>query len=488
MHLKRPLITSISVAALLLTGCASIPKLGKAPKVKDVHDYATAQSLAGNGSAWPGEGWWKSYGDPQLDQLMTEALAKAPDMAIAKARILSAAGSKQRAGAGLLPSVNGFVGTGAGHLMRDQEIRQGIKEAQGKSGSPSAGGDNFRDWGDGGSSFLTIRYNIDIWGGYRAKLAAATSEAKAAIVDSHEAALTLTTSIAAAYANLSRLFEERQVLNRTLAVRSHVLELTQQRLGHGLDNDSAMQDASARLANAQADLTANQESIDLVRHQIAALMGAGPDRGMAITRPQSVKLRAVGLPDNAALDLLGRRPDIVAARLTAEAAGYRVKVAKTQFYPNVSLNGIVGYQTRALEHMATHGLALGAASAALNLPIFRGGSLSGQYREAWATYQEAVASYDKTLSQALQQVADAATSQKQLNLQLDQTVQALNHAELSYNVLANRYKSGLVTYIEVLQGEENVLTLRKAVADLRARAFQLDVSLIQALGGGFTAA
>jgi len=131
---------------------------------------------------------------------------------------------------------------------------------------------------------------------------------------------------------------------------------------------------------------------------------------------------------------------------------------------------------------------LGAASAALNLPIFRGGSLSGQYREAWATYQEAVASYDKTLSQALQQVADAATSQKQLNLQLDQTVQALNHAELSYNVLANRYKSGLVTYIEVLQGEENVLTLRKAVADLRARAFQLDVSLIQALGGGFTAA
>ncbi|MFT8972462.1 efflux transporter outer membrane subunit [Zymomonas mobilis] len=477
MHLKRPLITSISVAALLLTGCASIPKLGKAPKVKDVHDYATAQSLAGNGSAWPGEGWWKSYGDPQLDQLMTEALAKAPDMAIAKARILSAAGSKQRAGAGLLPSVNGFVGTGAGHLMRDQEIRQ----VTGRN-------DEFKDWGDGGSSFLTIRYNIDIWGGYRAKLAAATSEAKAAIVDSHEAALTLTTSIAAAYANLSRLFEERQVLNRTLAVRSHVLELTQQRLGHGLDNDSTMQDASARLANAQADLTANQESIDLVRHQIAALMGAGPDRGMAITRPQSVKLRAVGLPDNAALDLLGRRPDIVAARLTAEAASYRVKVAKTQFYPNVSLNGIVGYQTRALEHMATHGLALGAASAALNLPIFRGGSLSGQYREAWATYQEAVASYDKTLSQALQQVADAATSQKQLNLQLDQTVQALNHAELSYNVLANRYKSGLVTYIEVLQGEENVLTLRKAVADLRARAFQLDVSLIQALGGGFTAA
>ncbi|MFT8735961.1 MAG: efflux transporter outer membrane subunit [Zymomonas mobilis] len=480
MHLKRPLITSISVATLLLTGCASIPKLGKAPKVKDVHDYATAQSLAGNEVAWPGEGWWKSYGDPQLDQLMTEALAKAPDMAIAKARVLSAAGSKQVAGAGLLPSINGFVGTGAGHLMKDQEIRQMARE--------TGGGDSFKDWGDGGSSFLTIRYNLDIWGGYRAKLAAATSESKAALVDSHEAALMLTTGIAAAYANLSRLFEEREVLQRSLEVRSQIVKLTQQRLGHGLDNDAVMQDASARQANAQADLIANQESIDLARHQIAALMGAGPDRGMVIQRPQSVKLRAVGLPDNAALDLLGRRPDIVAARLTAEAAGYRVKVAKTQFYPNVSLNGIVGYQTRALEHMATHGLALGAASAALNLPIFRGGSLSGQYREAWATYQEAVGSYDKTLSQALQQVADAATSQKQLNLQLDQTAQALNHAELSYNVSANRYKSGLVTYIDVLQGEENVLTLRKAVADLRARAFQLDVSLIQALGGGFTAA
>ncbi|AEI37213.1 MAG: efflux transporter outer membrane subunit [Zymomonas mobilis subsp. pomaceae] len=476
MNLKQSIIISLSSATLLLTGCASIPHLGKAPKMRDAHDYASVQSLAGNGAPWPGEGWWKSYDDPQLNGLMTEALAKAPDMAIARARVLSASGSKQRAGAGLLPSINGFMGTGAGHFMRDKEIRQ-------LTGNP-----NMQDWGDGGASFLTINYNIDIWGGYHAQLAAATSEAKAVQVDLQEAALMLTTGIAAAYANLSRLFEERAVLERTLEVRSYILKLSEQRLGHGLDNDASMQDASSRQANARAELVANQESIDITRHQIAALMGAGPDRGMAITRPQSEKLRAIGLPDNAAINLLGRRPDVVAAKLTAEAANYRIKTAKTQFYPNVSLAGIVGYQTRALEHMATHGMALGAASAALNLPIFKGGQLSGQYRETRAAYDEAVGNYDKTLTNALQQVADAATSQRQLNQQLDQTRQALNHAELSYRVLTDRYRSGLVTYIEVLQGEENILSLKKAVADLQARAFQLDVSLVQALGGGFTAA
>jgi NodT family efflux transporter outer membrane factor (OMF) lipoprotein len=184
--------------------------------------------------------------------------------------------------------------------------------------------------------------------------------------------------------------------------------------------------------------------------------------------------------------LLGRRPDIVAARLRAEAASRRIKVARAAFYPNINLTAFIGLQALGLQMLTANGSSTGSVGPAISLPIFNGGRLRGQLRSAEADYAEAVANYDRALTQALQDVADAALSQKALGAQSERTHEAVEAARESWRIQTNRYQGGLATYLEVLSAEDYLLTNLRAEADLRSRAFSLDVALIRALGGGYS--
>jgi NodT family efflux transporter outer membrane factor (OMF) lipoprotein len=213
-------------------------------------------------------------------------------------------------------------------------------------------------------------------------------------------------------------------------------------------------------------------------------MGAGPDRGLSISRP-SANARAFGLPANLQADLIGRRPDIVAARLRAEAASQRIKVAKADFYPNINLSAVIGLQSFGLDMLNRSGSTYGSVGPAISLPIFSGGRLEGAYRGARADYDGAVAAYDATLTRALNDVADVAVSQRALAERLAQSRLALAASEDAYRLAAARYRAGLSTYLDVLSAEDDLTANRRAVADLETRAFALDVALVRALGGGF---
>jgi NodT family efflux transporter outer membrane factor (OMF) lipoprotein len=247
----------------------------------------------------------------------------------------------------------------------------------------------------------------------------------------------------------------------------------------------SVRQAESREAAARADLEAADESIALQRHSLAALIGAGPDRGLAIARPASGLFRGQQLPATLAAELLGRRPDLAAARLRAEAAGKRIDVAQAQFYPNINLTAFVGAQSLGLDLFAKSGSGIAGIGPAINLPIFRGGQLQGQYRVARADYDAAVASYDATLSQALREVADAVSSQASLTPQLEQRRLALQTADEAYRVSQNRYQGGLANYLDVLNTEDTVIASRRSLASLEARRFSLDIALIKALGGGY---
>ena len=169
---------------------------------------------------------------------------------------------------------------------------------------------------------------------------------------------------------------------------------------------------------AQGDLLAIDERIGLQRNAIAALLGAGPDRGLAITRPTAQFPGSQGLPQNLALELLGRRPDIIAARSRTEAAARRIDQAKAGFYPSVNLLGFVGLQSLGIENLTKSGSGVGSIGPAISLPIFNTERLQGQLRGAHAEYEAAVATYNATLSEALREVADAATSRRSLDGEL----------------------------------------------------------------------
>lgn len=455
---------------LLTSACASVPHLGPKPIPRAPGDYASSKSLAGTSAEWPGEGWWTRYSDAQLDQLITAGLADSPDLAAAAARFRRAEGLAQAAGAKLLPTIDANASVTASNPSSNL-------------GLPVWNG--FKDVGNAGLSF---NFDLDLWGKNRAALRAAKKDADAARYDAQEARLILTTGIAITYADLTALYAQRDSLQSALDIRMQTLKLVKQRVDVGLDNDSALRLAEARIPQTQADLAATDEAIMLNKHALAALMGQGPDRALTIARPAADTLKAQGLPASASIDLIGRRPDIAAARMRLEAAANRIKEARAAFYPNISISAVAGFASLGLGSLLGAGSSFASVTPAVSLPIFHGGALQGQYRGRRGEYDEAVALYDGQVIQALRETADAVTSQKSLVDRLAQSRSALASYEQALELARIRYKQGLSPYLDVLIAEESVVSARLVVAQLETRAFTLDVQLVRALGGGFTAA
>ena len=462
---------AVLLFALCTSACASVPHLGTAPVSRASALAAASQlSLAGTAAQWPGDGWWKRYQDPQLSGLIDEALAGSPDLAAAAGRVRAAEGLVQRAGAALKPTVDAFGSVQETKLSKNNGIPAQLVP----------GG-----WNDTGSLQLGVSIDLDLWGKNRAALHATKLDAEAARYDAQEARLVLTTGIASAYAELAALYAQRDSLQSAIDIRNQTLELVTKRVNQGLDNDVALRQARARLEQSHANLAATDEAIALAKNALAALTGTGPDRALTIGRPVIGALEAQGVPDNASIDLIGRRPDIAAARVRADAASQRIKEARADFYPNVNINALIGMQAYGLGSLITKNSAFGSAGPAVSLPLFHGGSLQGQYRARRGQYDEAIALYDRQVIGALRQTADALASQKMLAPRLADSRSALADFEEANRLARLRYSQGLSTYLDVLSAEEGVLDARLNVAKLETRSFALDVALVRALGGGF---
>lgn len=467
--MRRVLIT-LALVAPAVSGCAA-PDLGARPDLVAPAGLASTATLAGTSQAWPQSQWWHAYGDAQLDAMVEEALAGSPDVAAAAARIRIARGVMQSSGAALLPQVNASGGASA----VKQSYNNGIPQAFVPKG-----------WNDTGDLALSASFDLDLWGRNRALLAAATSEARAAEVDAAQSRLMLTSSIVSGYAALARLYAEQDVLEQAVKAREATATLTGQRVARGLDNEAPLRQANAALAAARLELEANAEQIALQRHALAALMGAGPDRGLSIQRPDVRLLTPTPLPADAGIALIGRRPDIVAARMRAEAQGRRIDAARAAFMPDISLSGLIGLQSLGFGHLLDAGSDYGSAKAAISLPIFNGGQLRGNYRQARGQYDLAVANYDSTVIQALREVADAIASRDSAERQIAAADRALNEAQGGYDLAMQRYKGGLASYLDVLTAEDALISAERTATDARYRRVALDAALVRALGGGFT--
>lgn len=389
------------------------------------------------------------------------------------ARVRRAEAEAQRVGAARLPSIGA-------------EAEGGLRRQSGNNGIPA----QFLPdgWKDYGQTSLSFGFDLDLWGRNRAALAAATSDARAAAVDAAQARLVLSVAITAAYAELGRHYRERDNAAAMLANRQAMRDIVAQRQRNGLDNLASLRRADAEVAGAEQDLAAVDENIGIRRNQLAALLGAGPDRGQSITRPPLAPSTPGGVPAGVTTDLLGRRPDIVAARERVEAAASRVKVARAGFFPSINLRALIGLQALGLGNLVDSGSLFGSVGPAISLPIFQGGALKAQYGSAEAAYDEAVANYNQTVVTAYQQVADAVTQRDAADKRLRAARTALAANEDALGLVRTRYEAGLASYLDVLASERGVQDLRLAVIGLETYQRGATLALIRALGGGFDAA
>lgn len=462
-----------AIGSALLAACASTGGLSPEASPRAASEIAAQQSLATTAiaqSAWPRSDWWTAFDDAQLDALIDEALAQSPTLRVAQARTRKALALAATSRAALEPQLNA-----------DATISRQRSPEQGLTPPPLNG-----KWGTLYQLQATLDWEVDFWGKNRAAYEAALGQARAAEIDADAARLALAVAVAQAYVQLHRAYLQLDVAQATLKEREQIYALTRDRQAAGIDSRLEVKQSEAALPASREQIDQLQETIGLTRNALAALLGAGPDRGLAIARPAAHALRPVALPSNIPAELIGRRPDIAAQRWRIEAEQKAIASAKAAFYPDVNLVALIGLQSIGPAGLFTAASRMVGFGPAASLPIFDGGRLRGNLAATDADYDIAVEQYNQLLADAVRDIVDQLTSLKSVQAQRQEQQQALSDAQEAYDLALLRYREGFGNYLQVLSVESPLLAQQDLEADLTARDLEISIGLVRALGGGFT--
>ncbi|WP_273828662.1 efflux transporter outer membrane subunit [Pseudomonas sp. SBT1-2] len=462
---------SLVLLAMSLAGCANYSGLTTEGVSLDAKSLKAGQSLSGvtlSPAAWPKSDWWKSLGDPQLDGLIREALHDSPDMQIASARAHQASAAAYAADAARMPTLDASGSVSRSRLSRSQD--------------PRGQGDNYSTLR---SLTGTFNYTFDLWGGQRDTWEAALGQARAAEIDRQAAQLTLAADVARAYSDLGQAHIVHDLADEDLKRTRQMLELSQKRLSSGIDSQYQYQQTESLEASSEASLIDAEKNLQSAKIALAVLLGKGPDRGNDIARPKVLQASAVALPSVLPAELLGRRPDLVAARWRVEAASKSIDAGKTNFYPNLNLSAAAGTQALLGDAMFGSASRFFNIAPTVSLPIFDGGRLRADLDARDADYDLAVAQYNKSLVTALGDVSDTISQLRDIGRQIAAQQHATDIAQDSYDTVVQRYGSGIGNYLDVLSIEQQLLQAQRQLATLNAQQIDLSIQLMQALGGGF---
>ncbi|MBJ9592011.1 efflux transporter outer membrane subunit [Burkholderia seminalis] len=464
--------TAVAVALALLGACASRDGLAPAGTLRGADTLAASRSLAHAPIAdWPAADWWLALHDAQLDALIDEALAGNPDLATADARAREAQALVIEAQAARLP-----------HLVGRASAKG--ERTSGTQFSTDQGGGVFSHTRE---INLGLSWDLDLWGGRRATWEAALGEARAARIDAQAARVLLSVNVARAYVNLAYAFDQQDVAQAEFDRADEALSLTRQRVTKGIDNVAQQRQAESEVAAATREQARAAQAIDSARIALAILLGAGPDRGLALARPAPLPTAALAVPADLPAGLLGRRADLVAARWRVEAASRNVAAARADFLPDVSLTALIGLATRGGASLFQAASRTYNVNPAVSLPIFDGGERRGVLRKRDAQYDLAVAGYNKTLIGAIGEVADDLHRLRSLAQQADAQQRAFDSAADAWRLADARYRAGVGSYLDALVVRQQLLIASREVAALRAQRADQSLQLVAALGGGFRA-
>jgi multidrug efflux system outer membrane protein len=429
----------------------------------------TSSGLTDVRGDWPAEQWWKHYGDPVLDKLIDMALASSPTLATAHARFDSAEQSVRIAGAAAGAHVEASADSSRQRLSDNGLF------------PPQLLGFHWYNLNDLG---LQASYTFDWWGKQRDAVEAAMDEAHAAQADRTAAALMLASSVADTYfgwqSDQSRLVlaQERE---STVVLEGSIMAA---RIRADLESDDEAHRADSSLAAVRERIADLEGSARLRIVTLAALVGCAADELPAMTSRPLPSI-SNGLPDDVRIDLIARRADLTASRWRVEAAQKNRESARAEFFPDVSINALIGVQSVDLGKLLQYSSRVPAATAAIHLPIFDGGRLKARYGASQAAIDTAVAGYQDTLVSAARDVATQATSRAQIAAQRTQRLIEVQAAERLKSSAAARVRQGVTDARAELAATESWIEQRDALLQLDSAALSADIGLQRALGGGY---
>jgi multidrug efflux system outer membrane protein len=455
------------VVLMLVAGCAVGPDYRRpgvdTPKAWRVEEKE-AKDLANTA-------WWGQFEDPVLDELIRTALKESYDLRIATARVEEYVGQYWVGRSGLFPQISGSAS--AGRARSSEEGMSPVLTSATKNPVDSY------------QAAFNGNWEIDLWG----KLRRATEASKADLLSTEEARqaviLSLVSSVANSYISLRDLDKQLEVAERTAKSRKESYDLFKLRYEGGVISELELNQVKSEYEAALAKIPEIEKQIGLQENSLSVLIGRNPG---PILRGKSMdELVLPAVPSGLPSDLLEKRPDIRQAEQALIAANARIGVAKAQFFPTISLTGLLGWSSTALDNLFTGPAKVWSYAGNASLPIFTGGSLMGQLKASEAVQQQALFSYQSAIQNAFREVDDALIDQRRTREQLEAQKRQVEALKEYARIARLRYENGYTSYIEVLDAERSLFNAELQYTQTQGVLFQALVNLYKAMGGGWVA-
>jgi NodT family efflux transporter outer membrane factor (OMF) lipoprotein len=453
------------LGAAALSGCVLPPK--ESPHPTPLSDHRGG--LSGAAVEPLADDWWHSFQDPQLDRLIRAGLQDSPTLGEARARVIEAVARTQALQSQLAPSV-------------DFEASASYQRAPEHYSVPRPlAGHSF--WS--GQVGASLNWVLDFWGRQGDAVRSAQALADSARFDADNARLLLAGAITQAYVELYRQYALAAIAERSAAQRTDIVAITRRRVAAGLDTQLELRQAEGQLPQARVAREQAEAAAQLAVHALAALTAQGGDSYASISSPSMNADAALPVPSALPINLLARRPDVLSARLNVTAADWQHRADKAAFYPTVDLKALAGVGAYGLNNLVRWSSRGYSAGPLISLPLFDGGLLRANYAGSSAQLDATVEHYNDTVVRAVEQTADELTLVDALARERLDQQQTLEANEAAYKLAEERYRAGLASYLSVLNAENQVLSARQAVVDIRADQVMARVNLLLAVGGSF---
>jgi multidrug efflux system outer membrane protein len=418
----------------------------------------------------PKGAWWEIFRDATLNDLERRAAEANEQLKAAVARVDQARATARVARSELLPT-----------LEANPSWR---RERFSPNQVPNFGGvtvNTFR-------APLDLSYEVDLWGRVRRGFESARAEAAASVAAFHNILLTLQADVAQNYFALRALDAEIATVSGTVALRQEQVRLVRSRFEGGIGNELDVARAETELATTEAEAASLARRRNELENAISILVGANPstfklpalDDANARWAPQPPAI-PTGLP----AELLERRPDVAEAERQLASANARIGVAQAAFFPVLSLTGSGGYVSADIDTLFNWEGRAWSIGPSLSLPIFAGGRIRANYQRSQAAYEEALARYRQQVLVAFGDVENSLSGIRHLTEQAAAQQRAVANARRAAELATDRYRAGLVSYLEVVDASREALQADRANAQLAGQRQIAAVQLIKALGGSW---
>ena len=448
-----------------LSGCAIV-----SPQLKpDVPVAGAWNEAAPAEAAAVSPTWWTSFGSPELQSLVAEALAGSSDLAIATERVRQAEAQVRVAGASLFPVVNASAGASGGRTSK----------VGGTGSAKAAVVDSAADVN------LSASYELDLWGRNRAGVRSAESSAAASRFDRDAAQITLVSGVATSYFDVLALRARLAIARENLDIAQQVFDLVSARARNGAASALDVSRQEATVLSQKAALLPLEQQERQTLAALAVLVGRAPEgfdvKGTGITDLDVPAIDA-GLP----AELLVRRPDLASAEAQLAAANADVAAARAAMLPTITLTGSAGLASAALTSLTSAGATAAIQIAASLLqPVFDGGRLRGQKAIAESRERELLETYRKAILSAFSDVEQALAGTSRLGQQEELQDEVQTRARESLRLAEIRYRGGADDLLTVLDAQRTLFSAQDQLAQIQLSRLQAAVSLYKALGGGW---